>query len=70
VSFNPGIYNITTRDSFSNTGTTQTTIGNPYGTMSLAPGHGLAAQSLPLVKYDSIYGTTNFLNFPAFPVTT
>jgi len=63
-----GILRITTCDSFSNTGTVETTFDTSHSTYSIASGQGIAAESVPMVNSSSnTSGGTPYLSFAAFP---
>jgi hypothetical protein len=66
-----GILRVTTCDSFSNTGTTESTFDTGHSTYSMASGQGAAAETVPAVYSASSSQEPNpFVAFPAFPVTT
>jgi hypothetical protein len=63
-----GILRLTTCDSFSNTGTVETTFDTSHSTYSIASGQGIAAESVPMVNSSSnTSGGTPYLSFAAFP---
>ena len=72
ATFQPGIYRLTTCDSYTNTATTLRTYSPTSSTRAVAPGQGLAMETVPqaassTIDYQAGYP---FLQFSAFPVTT
>lgn len=68
VSATIGVHRLTTANS-TTTGVTTTQWGSTDSTYSLSSGHGLVAETVPLVNSRLTTSAMPFVNFPAFPAT-